>query len=362
MQRVAVIMAGGSGERFWPLSRRNQPKQLLALSRPDQTMLEEAVERIAPLIPREHVYIQTAAHLADAVKAAGLNLPQQNIIAEPCKRNTAGCLSYAVAHMVAQYGGAPVSMAVLTADHLIGDEALFRKTIDLALRTGEEESVLVTLGVAPDYPSTGYGYIHAGAALERMGAGVRLVQRFQEKPALETAQEYVASGEYFWNSGMFFWTTEAFLREADGACPVFSGAARAMAAAMAANDAAAVRTAFEALPSISIDYALMEKASRVAMVRAEFPWDDLGTWAALERTRTPDAAGNVTQGDPVLIDARGCIVYNAPGAAKMSVALVGVEDLVVITTADAVLVVPKHRTEEVKRAVEALAQGDAHTL
>ncbi|MCP4640106.1 MAG: NTP transferase domain-containing protein [bacterium] len=361
MQRVGVIMAGGSGERFWPLSRRKRPKQLLRLTSETQTMLGEAVERIAPLVAAEHVYVVTGEHLVDPIREAGIGVPDENVIAEPCKRNTAGALMYAAAHLLAKYGGdgSNLSMAVTTADHLVGKPDLFVATLDAALSAAEREDALATLGVVPDRPETGYGYIQTeGDVLEGGSPGVDVfsVSAFHEKPNREQAEEFIATGRYFWNSGMFFWKVSTFLSEFDQARPEFAQITRDMAEAMGRGDDQAVRTSFEGLEDISIDYALMEHADRVLMARAEFPWDDVGAWPALERTYGSDDDGNVAIGDPVLVDVKDCIVYNDPGADAMAVGVVGVEDLVVVVTKDAVLVAPKDRAQDVKKVVTELKE------
>jgi len=360
-QRVAVIMAGGAGERFWPLSRKEHPKQLLRLTSETETMLHEAVARSAPLIPPAHIYVQTMGHLMHPIREAAVGVAPENVIAEPCKRNTAGCLIYAAAHMIAKYGeDVEISMAVLTADHVIGDADAFRATVDAALRTAEREEVLVTIGVPPTRPATGYGYIQAGA--EQRDTGALPVQAFHEKPSLERAQEYLDAGNYYWNSGMFFWRVSTFLKELDAANPEMAEKARAIAMAMRAGDTERAQRTFEALENISIDYALMEKSRHVTMVPAPFPWDDVGTWAALERTREPDSSGNVTQGGPVLVNCRDSIVYNAEGVERMAVSVVGMDGVVVVVTADAVLVVSKDHTEDVKKAVQELEKRGSSQL
>lgn len=367
-QRIGVIMAGGSGERFWPVSRRLHPKQLLRLTSPTLTMLHESVNRLLPLVAPEHIYVQTSLELVDPIRAANLGIPDANVIAEPCRRNTAGCLSYAAAFMLARYGGEGdnLTMAVVTADHRIGDDAAFQATLKTILDEVEARPALGTIGIPPTRPATGFGYVHADLAGARPGLGnvphVFPVVGFREKPPIEVAEEYVASGDYFWNSGMFFWRIGAFVREFESAGPAYATAIRAMAAAMAAGDEKAVVAAFESLQSESIDYALMEKAKQVVMVNATFAWDDIGTWSALERSREADAQGNVTQGDPVLIDSEGCIVYNDEGADQRAVAVIGVSNLVVVATKDAVMVVSKDRTEDVKKAVQALQARNARQL
>ncbi len=363
--RVSVIMAGGSGERFWPLSRRERPKQLLRLTSSTDTMLAEAVKRIAPVIPPEHVYIVTAKHLQRPIQAANVGVPLENVLAEPAKRNTAGCLMYAAAAMLYNYGGdgSNISMAVTTADHMIEQPERFCEAVDLALSIAESEGVLATHGVVPVRPDTGYGYIqsHKHARHSKNGLEVYDVAAFHEKPNRETAEDFIATGNYYWNSGMFFWRVDTFLSELELARPAMARATRDMAEAMKQNDKAEVHRIFENLEDISIDYALMERARQVVVVRADYPWDDVGAWPSLDRTRTRDARGNVAEGGPVLIDCEDCIVYNEAGADAMAVSVIGVEDLVVVVSKDGVLVVPKDRAQDVRHAVTKLRDaGSRH--
>ncbi|MCC6695082.1 MAG: mannose-1-phosphate guanylyltransferase [Candidatus Hydrogenedentes bacterium] len=366
VQRVGVVMAGGSGERFWPLSRKDRPKQLLHLTSENETMLAEAVSRVAPLIPVEHVYIVTGEHLVKPIREAGIGVPPENIWAEPCKRNTAGALAYAAAMLLAKYGDdAPLSMAVTTADHQIGDADLFCRTVDAALSAAEREPVLATMGIVPTRPETGYGYIQvADGTTSSRSAEIAVwpVKAFHEKPNQERAEDFIETGHYFWNSGMFFWRVSTFLDELTTASPAHAAAIRAMAAAQRKGDAPAVRAAFEEFEDISIDYALMERAKRVVMVRADYPWDDVGAWPALDRSFPKDNHGNVCIGDPVVVDSEDCIVYNEAGADRIAVSVVGAEDLVVVVTEDAVLVIPKDRAQDVRHAVQELKKRGAKQL
>ncbi len=362
--RVGVIMAGGSGERFWPLSRRRKPKQLLRLTSETETMLHEAVSRLSPLIPPEQVLIVTGEHLLDPIREAKIGLPEDNIIAEPCKRNTSGALAYAAAQMLARYGGdgTNLTMAVTTADHTIGEPDLFRSTIRAAMEAAEREEALATMGVVPNRPETGYGYIQTddGPPLTAEDEPVRVhrVSAFHEKPDREQAEDFIATGRFFWNSGMFFWTVGTFLAELDAKRPSLSQAVRDMAQAIRDGDTERTRAIFEALENISIDYALMEHAKRVIMARAEFAWDDVGAWPALDRTYPKDDRQNVTVGNPVLIDTENTIVYNDRGDG-VAVGVVGIEDLIVVVTDDAVLVIPKDRAQDVKDIVTELKErGD----
>ena len=364
--RVAIIMAGGSGERFWPVSRRNHPKQLLRLTSPTDTMLGEAVSRISPLIPPERIYVVTGEHLVEVIREAGVGVPSDNVIAEPCKRNTGGCLAFATAHVLAHHGGdaAAISMAVITADHLIGDSERFRRTVDVALEMAERKGVLATHGIVPTRPETGYGYIQAKdiddpvldarSRSESDGISVFPVAAFHEKPNHDQADDFIATGSYFWNSGMFFWRIDTFLEELDAARPDMAEAVRGMHEAIKANDKATVRSIFEALESISIDYALMEHAKQVVVVRADYPWDDVGAWTSLDRTREHDEHGNVARGGPVLIDTHNSIVYNDAGAEEMAVSVVGMDSVIVVVSKDGILVIPKDRAQDVRHAVAEL--------
>ncbi len=364
--RIGVIMAGGSGERFWPLSRLRRPKQLLKLTNPRQTMLGEALARLAPEIPPERIYVVTGEHLLEPIRATSLGLPHENVIAEPCKRNTSGALVFAAAHVLATLGGdgSGITMAVTTADHLIRDEARFQDAIKTAMEAAERENVLATIGVVPTRTETAYGYIQVDPAMTAVagfdrGVPVYQVRAFHEKPNREMAEDFIATGHYFWNSGMFFWKLSTFLDELRYARPQLAQAATEMVHALTTNDQVRLRAIFESLEDVSIDYALMEHARHVLMVRGDFGWDDVGSWPALDRTFDRDAQGNVAIGDPVLVDVEDCIVYNAGGAEKVAVGVIGCEDLVVVVTDDAVLVMPKDRAQDVRQVVAKLKAGGA---
>ncbi len=374
-KRVAVVMAGGSGERFWPLSRRLRPKQLLRLTGSAATMLDESVARLAPLIAPDDIYVATSQILVEPIRTAQSGVPDENVIAEPCKRNTSGCLAYATAHILAKEDVAEddasfgnLSMAVVTADQSIGDGDAFRATVSTVLDAAAREGALATIGIVPTRPETGYGYVRTpddDRPLDGFSEGIRVyrVTDFQEKPDAARAEVFLASGRYLWNAGMFFWRVADFMGELDAVCPSVSEAVRAMTRAMRAGDTAAVEHIFEGLKDVSIDIALMERARKVIVARASFPWDDVGSWPALERTHTPDAAGNVNVGQAILVDSRRCIVYNDAGeVSQRVVALVGAEDLVVVVTRDAILVMPKNRAQDVREVVSELKRRGAAQL
>ena len=353
MTSYAIIMAGGSGERFWPVSRRQRPKQLLKLTHPDETLLEEAVNRIAPLISRDRVLIATGAHLLGPIQEAQL-VPAESVIAEPAKRNTLGCLAWAAAHLLAMHPGAEadIAMAVLTADHKIGEAQLFRDTVAVALETAYKTGGLVTIGIKPTRPDTGYGYVEVGDAIRSEAPSVHRAERFREKPDLETAVHYVESGNYLWNSGMFFWTLRGFLSEMSHADPEVYATILQIAREMASGDQPRAAATFETLPNESIDYALLEKASQVYTVAGEFPWDDVGAWDALERSLPCDDATNVIQGHTLVVDSEGLIVFNDDP--EVLVTAIGVQDLIVVVTNGAVMVCPKSEAQRVKELLQKL--------
>jgi len=366
MTRFGVIMAGGAGERFWPLSRKERPKQLLPLTHPEKSMLVESIERLRPVVPPEQVYVITGEHLVAPIRAARTGLPDDNIIAEPHKRNTAGALAYITAVLLARHPDldpGEMTLAIATADHRIGEPPLFARTVDTALDAAETENALVVCGIVPNRAETGFGYIEIAEDARpvqdfREGIPVFTVTGFKEKPDADLAQKYVTSGRYFWNSGMFFWTIGAFLRELEHARPAFAEGARDIARALREGDEARAAERFAQFEDISIDYALMEQARKVLMVRGAFPWEDVGAWPAIEEPGQCDPDGNFAIGDPVLYDTKDSIVYNAAGR-EIAVGVAGVENLIVVVTEDAVLVIPKDRAQDVRYLVKALKDRGA---
>lgn len=345
-ETYGVIMAGGSGTRFWPLSRAARPKQFLPLGSGDEALIAAAARRLEHLVPRERILVVTSEALAEQTRAALPGLPAANVLAEPVGRNTAACVGWAAA-VVARRDPAAV-LAVLPADHHIADEpghdAVLARAIDAA-RAGD----LVTVGIRPTRPETGYGYIETGGEI---APGVHRARRFVEKPDLATAKRFVDDGAFLWNSGMFFFRADVLLHAVDAHLPALGAALRDFDAAAARGDeAAAVRAGYAALPAVSIDHGVMEKAGRVAVVPGDFGWSDVGSWMSAWELAPRDGAGNATFGDVVTVDAKGCYVRAADGR---TVAVVGLDDVVVVDTPDALLVVPRGRAQDVRAVIEAL--------
>lgn len=353
-KRVAVVIAGGSGERFWPLSRPGRPKQLLRLTDPNATMLEEAVSRVHPLCGQDGVFVATSAALREPVLASGV-VPDDHVWSEPARRNTLGALAWIVAQLLA-HGHHDTSVAVLTADHLIGDPKKFRACVSAALDIAEDHGGIVTLGIPPTRPETGYGYIEENAeeSVEaRDGRAAHRSRSFREKPSPQTAEEFLQAGTFLWNSGMFFFTVAQFLSELAHAQPDSHSIVLAIAEALRRKDETEAVRQFERLPNLSVDYAVMERAERVYVLRTDFPWDDVGAWDAMERTLPRDAHGNVVQGDAVVLESNGCVVMNE--ASGITVGTLGLRDVVVVVTDDAVLVCPKDQAQRVRLITQALA-------
>jgi mannose-1-phosphate guanylyltransferase len=353
----AVILAGGRGERFWPVSTARRPKQLLALTS-RQPMLSEAVHRLQPLIPPERVIIVTNAELAPAIRRIMPEFPKHNIIGEPEGRNTAPAVALGAAIVRARDPEAQI--AILTADHVIGDLKVFRQTLTDALELASKADLLITIGIPPTTPSTGFGYMEA--ATERLniagftGSGQTefyKVARFVEKPDRATAERYLQAGNFYWNAGMFVWSLEAFQKAAQRQHPQLTRLMDFLEPVIGKRSfEKKLAYAYRQMENISIDYALMEKADNIAMARCKFRWDDLGSWSAMEKHFKPDAAGNVCIGPAATMHdaSRNVIVCDKDHL----VALIGVEDLIVVQHKNTILICPKHRDQDVKQIVAQL--------
>lgn len=352
MQDVyAVIMAGGSGTRFWPLSRRVWPKQFLSLAEQNESLLQATVRRIQGLVPSERILVVTSERHSGATRQQLPELPPENVLAEPAARNTAPCVAWAAAHVSARAPNAV--MMVLPADPHIGDEAAYRELLKRACGAAADGG-LVTIGVTPTRPETGYGYIEGGAEL---GAGIYKVQRFVEKPDLQRAQEFVKDKRFLWNSGMFFFRADKVLEEYQRQLPdlhAFALGYREQASSSLAQSYVIAR--YAELTSISIDHGIMENAQDVRVVPGAFGWYDIGSWTTAWELASKDAEGNALLAEASVTDAHNCYVRANPG--KL-VALIGVNDLVVVDTEDALLIMPRERAQDVRRVVDDLTKRDA---
>lgn len=344
----AVIMAGGQGERFWPLSRENRPKQFLRLFG-QRTLLQETANRLLPLLGWEKIFVVCGRHHAETVREQLPDLAPEQVIIEPVGRNTAPCIGLAALYLKERFPGQ--AMAVLPADHLIQDVAEFHRVLKVAGQLAERDW-LVTFGIRPTYPATGYGYLQRGDRIGQLdGRTVYRVERFIEKPGLDKAQEYLRGRNYDWNSGMFFWTAEAVLREIQSRLPdLYTGLGRIGESDFQQETVSEV---FPRLPSISIDYGIMEKALRVAAIPCSFGWSDVGSWRTLFDLWEGDEHGIASNHPSVAVDSSNVLVCRQGDSDRLT-ALLGVKDLIVVDTPDALLICTPQHSEEVRRIVSEL--------
>jgi mannose-1-phosphate guanylyltransferase len=390
---VALIMAGGRGERFWPLSRERFPKQFLSING-QNTMIQETVKRVSPLVGMENTYVLTGKVYESRVRSLLSDLPPENIIIEPEGRDTAPCVALASVYIagameqkaVRRHAGkqprftkesltadddwADPVMIVLPSDHYIADVPRFQETLRAAVDVASHTDGLVTIGITPTRPETGYGYIECGKEAESLAAGSsirpREVLRFREKPDLQTAQQFLASRRFLWNSGMFIWRLSVFGRALKKHLPaVYYAVQRLVTVLNTPFGAEALAREYSRLPKISLDYGILEKETDIYVVPGDFGWDDVGSWSSLARLHPMDDGGNVVhtwprprkrghaRSSPVLVDTKDCIVCST----GRLVAAVGVEDVIVVETDDAVLVCKKGDDQRIKEVVTKLKQA-----
>lgn len=349
---VAVIMAGGGGTRFWPRSRRLRPKQFLNFAG-DASLLRQTVERLEGLVPPERTLVITGAeHAALAREHTGL--PKSSIVAEPERRDTAACIGLGA--RLAERIREDAVLLVLSADHLIGPADAFRETMARAGAVAAEHDALVAVGLRPKRPATGYGYVEIGRPLDQGRPAAWRVESFREKPDLATARRFLATGSFLWNSGIFAFQARTLLKSLEKHLPDLHEGLRRI---KDPRDPTELEREYPALPKISIDFGILEKAENRLVVEATFDWDDVGTFDALARHLPSDAAGNVMRGDVVALDAKNVLVDNdAPGLVVVS----GVSDVLVVRTGDVVLVLPRKDAEGVKQIVDRLAREGRHDV
>ena len=342
----ALILAGGSGERFWPLSRRNRPKQLLRLVSA-RTLLEETVTRLEGLVPPERTLILTNIEQEKAVRDLLKGFPKENVIAEPAKRDTAAAVALGAGWVAARDHSA--TMLAFPADHVIADRAAFHDTMKTAAAAAQETGALVTIGIKPTWPCPGFGYIEQGEPVRLRADGkiaVHRVIRFREKPNVELAESFLRKGNFRWNAGMFVWSVPTVLSEFNRHAPQL---ADFISQVRSPNDLDKIlRDGFAKLPRISFDYAIMEKADRVMVVEASFDWDDVGSWQAVARYFKKDDHGNAANRPVTALDASDNIIFNE---GETTIALLGVRNLIVVRTEDAMLICHRHDAEKIKKLV-----------
>ncbi|MBQ8591685.1 MAG: mannose-1-phosphate guanylyltransferase [Lachnospiraceae bacterium] len=348
MKRYGVIMAGGSGTRFWPLSREARPKQFLDLCGTDK-MINLTIDRLQGVVEPENIFVVTNEKQADALlQITEGRVSTEHVLREPAARNTAACIGYAAVELLHKYGDGV--MCVLASDHYIKDEDAYRKVLEQAISLAETTDRLITIGIKATFPSTGYGYIKSHPAENET---YRIVDEFVEKPQAEVAKMYVESGEYVWNSGMFVWKASTILEKFRQLLPdIYEYMMKIQAAMQTPEEEQVIKELYPQIPKISIDYGIMERTEGVLMVEGDFGWNDIGSWDALPGVREADENGNILHGDHVIINSENCICYTN----DKLIAAVGVKDLVIVESDGAILVCAKECSQETKFVVQKLTE------
>ena len=347
----AVIIAGGRGERFWPKSRIKTPKQLLPIAS-KKSMLYETVKRISPLVKPEDILIIARKGLEARIKKELPKIPAKNIISEPFGRDTAAAVGLGA--ILVETKEPESVMIILPADHVIGEPKKFLKTLRVAIKAAQDTDNLVTMGIKPNRPETGYGYIEIGSKVQSLKSQVYRVKRFAEKPDRKKALKFMKSGRYLWNSGMFIWRASVILEAMRKHMPsLYRGLLEIQKALGTLKEKRVIEKVYRKLDKISIDYGIMEKAKNTLVVKADYLWDDVGNWQALERISVKDKEGNIIKGEVSSLDTRDSIILCDKGM----VGTIGIKDLIIISTEDATLICPKDRAQEVKELVHKLGKN-----
>lgn len=353
---IVVVMAGGQGSRFWPLSRSARPKQFLSISDNGESLIQATVRRIVPLVGSEGVRVVAHAGLHDLIRE---HVPQAKIFTEPAARNTAACIGLSAIHAISESGGGDPVMIVLPADHVVKDEGRLREALQEGVALAAQQDVLVTVGIPPTEPHTGYGYIKRGTLVAK---NAYKVERFFEKPSLERAEKYLESKGFSWNSGMFVWRAGVILKAFQSYLPqMYEGLMKIKALIDGGHEGslAEISTLFAQFESISIDFGVLEHARNCLVIEArEFGWNDVGSWNQWAESFESDSDGNLIRGDAVVIDSTGCVIRSD----RRLIAAVGLKDVVVVDTGDALLVASRDSVQEVRKVVEELKRRDRKDL
>lgn len=351
MKKTALIMAGGKGERFWPKSRQSLPKQFLSLTNDGKTMIQLTVERILPLVSLEDIYIATNTNYKHLVLEQLPGIPAENVLCEPVGRNTAPCIGLGAVHIQRKYEDA--IMIVLPSDHLIKYNNIFTETLANACDVAEINANLVTIGITPNYPETGYGYIKADK--NKQLKKTYSVERFVEKPDFNLAKTYVESGDYYWNSGMFIWKLSSILENMKNfMSDTYNGLLKIQAAIKTPEEENVLKNIFPEFVSDSIDYGIMEKASGIYLIPGNFGWDDVGSWLAVERVKGTDDAQNTLTGNVIALNTSHCTIEGK----KRLIAALGLKDLIIVDTDDALLIADKNSAGDIKKILAVLRDTD----
>lgn len=361
MKLIVVIMAGGYGERFWPLSRMNKPKQLQCLVSESQTMLEQTIGRVEGIVETNDIYIITNEQLSNQIKnSPDLIIPSENVIAEPSKKNTGPCLLFVSTiiknkYQKLGYNEDQITVAILAADHFISDVSLYKESFQQCCTVASNGKGIVTIGIVPTRPETGYGYIQIG---ENIQDSIYSTTAFVEKPTIEIALSYIQKSSFLWNSGMFFWRLDYFFNELQAVSKELG----LYVESFKSSSEEKLVDLYTNLPDISIDYTLMEQARKVYVHKANFGWDDVGSWNSLLRIRDGNHEGNLVFGTTITIDTTNSIVLNYTSDATKVVSTLGIDNMIVVCTDDATLVCSQLHVQDVKKIISEIKSNNLNNL
>jgi len=357
MKNVAVLMAGGRGQRFWPHSRFDTPKQLLSITG-GNSMIRDTVNRILSLIDLSDIFISTTEDLFNSIKEALPEVDYLNYILEPVGRDTAACIGLAAIIIEHRYKDPDTTMITLPIDHIIDEKEIFLQTIKMACQLARETRNLITIGIKPTRPETGYGYICLGEEVKRINSITAYkVKEFTEKPNLETAKKFINKTNYLWNSGIFIWTCRDILKAIEKELPnLYKGLMKIKDNLGTLQKREVVKEVFYGLEKISIDYAVMERVPNRLVVKGNFKWDDVGSWTSMERIFPRDKDGNVIQGIHEGVDTRNCVIINDEGL----IVTIGLSDLVIVSSGDIKLIYPKKREGDLKNIIKRMANNEKY--